>query len=1243
MPTHPAEMAAEVARNVADLLAQFRHKPECPYSRDVEEALFVARELQSRAAELQTPSERHQQCELDRMIQSPSDKATLTQLTDQAFRSQLPHRAADQMIHILDVQGVPRFFSTLDRTLLKGFQSFGSYLPGVAMPFVKEKMQHETANVILPAEDELLRDHLTARRAAGLRMNVNFLGESLLGEREAQRRLENYLLALQRPELEVLSVKISTIYSQISALAREHTVGVLCDRWELLLRAAMKHPFVRSDGSSVTKMVYLDMEEYRDMALTAETFMRTLDRPALTNARAGIALQAYLPDSFAVQQRITAWARQRLASGGEPVTIRIVKGANMEMERVEASLRGWPQAPFCEKIETDANYHRMLQFGMERENLTAVRLGIASHNLFTLAYGLVLAAKQDALGSVQFEMLEGMANHQRRALFDLTKNVLLYAPACRQEDFINAIGYLVRRLDENTGAENFLRHAFRLTVDSPEWQELARGFGESFGRIDGLPEVPSRDQKRGGLSVVRGPLSVAELHATDHGLRTTDPFHSEPDTDWSLTHNGQWAETILADWRRRCDAHATEVPLVVAGEEITDRPLNTSTDPSRPDVVVARYRQATLEDVERAVACARADAAQWRKLSHQERTAILDRVAEVIGNRRGDLLGAMLAEGGKLLPESDSEVSEGIDFCRYYARSAAEFFELVELSPRGKGVVVVVAPWNFPLAIPCGGIAAGLAAGNTVILKPASDTVLIAHALCECFWSAGVPRTALQFVPCSGGTVGQMLVTHAGVDAVILTGGTETALRMLAAKPTLNLFAETGGKNATIVTALADREQAIKNILHSALSHSGQKCSATSLLILESEVYHDRKFRDALIDAVESLRVGSAWELHTKVGPLIRPPSGDLERGLKELETGETWVVRPQLHVDDNPHLVGPGVKWGVRGGSFTHNTEFFGPLLGVMEARNLHEAIDLVNATGYGLTAGLESLDDREHSLWQAGICAGNLYINRPTTGAIVLRQPFGGIGKSAVGPGIKAGGPNYVAQFMAFESAVSTQRTVHSHTDLGDTGLDDFCEALRMAAARGELDPAEAEKIVAAAQSYEHWMAAEFDLAHDHFQLLGEDNYRSYVPLGEVRVRVHEQDSAFEIMARVLASRSAGCRTVVSSPTDQQISAVRLLDEITDDWAGAIEFVEESDAELAQAVREGHVERLRFAAPERVPFILRTAAAVDGAYHADVPVSSHGRVELLWYFREQTLSHLYHRYGNLGVRSGEENVQVK
>jgi RHH-type proline utilization regulon transcriptional repressor/proline dehydrogenase/delta 1-pyrroline-5-carboxylate dehydrogenase len=1255
---------------------------------EVQQAVHLARVLCRRARELQTPQERRQQAELDRMIHSPHDRATLTQLTDQAFRSRRPHRAADQLIHILDVQGVPRFFSPLERTLLYGFQSFGSYLPGVAMPFVKERMQHETANVILPAERELLAEHLRARSEEGVRMNVNYLGEALLGEEDAERRLQGYLAALQQPEIEVISVKISTIYSQISALAREHTVRVLSDRLELLFRAAAKARFQRRDGTVVPKFVYLDMEEYRDKELTAEVFMRTLSRKGLEQARAGIALQAYIPDSFATQQRINDWARKRVAAAGSPVTIRLVKGANMEAERVEASLRGWPQAPYKTKLETDANYLRMLHEGLRPENIEAVQLGIASHNLFTLAYGLVLAVRTGAFDRVQFEMLEGMANHQRRAVFELTGNMLLYAPACRQEEFTNAIGYLVRRLDENTGPDNFLRHAFNIEVDSPAWHQLEEQFVTAFQALDRVSKAPRRTQDRrkesqeppGGYPFKsQEPASQGVVRRdSGSGLSAFDSrlFSNEPDTDWSLPHHSEWAKSIIDRCLDRHGPRAVDVPLVIGGDEILDgRPVRESLDPSRPGVVVARYRQASDADIDRAVDTARADADGWRLRPVAERAHILQAVADELQSARGELMGAMMAEGGKIFSESDPEVSEAIDFCRFYGGAAEYFYALSGDSARGQGVAVIVSPWNFPLAIPCGGVSAALAAGNTVILKPASDTVLIAYRLCQAFWRAGVPKPALQFAPCSGGTVGQRLVTHDGVDVVVLTGGTSTAAEMLAAKPTMNLFAETGGKNATIVTALSDRDQAIKNVLHSAFTHSGQKCSATSLLILESEVYHDERFRATFCDAVESLRVGSAWELPTKIGPLIRPPSGVLETGLKELEPVEEWAVMPSLNVSDNPHLVSPGVKWGVQRGSVTHMTELFGPVLGVMEARDLDEAIDLVNATGYGLTSGLESLDDREHEYWRERVRAGNLYINRPTTGAIVLRQPFGGMGKSSVGPGIKAGGPNYVVPLMRFtenagqtptrpdgkkrrgreerESSVAVDSPplpfppsptlIHSARWRSELG--NLRQALQNGAAGGQANAdAEVSRLLDALVSYSEWAVREFHQAHDHFRLLGEDNFRQYLPVEPLRIRIHGRDSLFDIFARAAAAQAAGGRAIISIPQSLAagtLSVVKLLDRLTDSWGGAIEFVDEDDERLAAGIRSGQVVRVRYAAPERVPEVIRRAAAESLQYVADSPVSAHGRIELLWYFREQSISHVYHRYGNLGLRADEPRAE--
>jgi len=1192
-------------------------------------AIALARHLQHRATELQTRVEKRQQAELERMLQSGSDRATLTQMTDQAFRAKTPRRVADQLTHILDVQGVPRFFNAMDRTLLKGFQSFGGYLPGVSVPLVKDKMREETANVILPGEMEHLSEHLDARRDQGVRMNVNFLGEALLGEEDARGRLKAYLSALQQPSIEVISVKATTIYSQISPISHRHALAVLCDRMELLYRAAAKARYRRKDGEESAKFVYLDMEEYRDLEVTVDCFIETLSRPGLADVNAGIALQAYVPDSYLAQKRINAWARERVASGGSPVTIRLVKGANMEAERVEASVEGWPQAPFQDKRDTDANYKRMLHEALRPENVPAVRIGVATHNLFEAAYALCLGAERGALDAMQFEMLEGMANHQRRALSELAEDILLYAPATRQEDFLNAVGYLIRRMDENTGPDNFLRHAFKLEVGSEDWNALEAGFVASFDRIDTLPEASRRTQDRSADAGENpGPVSLFE-------------FDNEPDTDFSLPQNLAWAASILERWKDRVGVAAADIPVVVAGEELRgDLPERTCKDPSRPGVVVGRYRQAGSEEIDRALACARKDPTGWRAMPESERGAVLARAAHELRNARGDLMGAALANGGKVLPESDPEVSEAIDFVQFYAASARALHALPTVAAEPLGVVVVVPPWNFPIAIPCGGVSAALAAGNTVILKPASNTVLVAWELCQAFWRGGVPREVLQFVPCSGATGGARLVASDEVDAVILTGGTDTALRMLEAKPEMRLLAETGGKNATVVTAMSDREQAVKHVVRSAFGHAGQKCSATSLLVLEGEVFDDQKFKATLCDAVRSIRVGSAWDLDTKMGPMITPPGGDLERGLKELEEGESWAVLPEK-LEDNACLWSPGVKWGTTPGSYTHMTEFFGPVLAVLRADDLHHAIDLVNQTGYGLTSGLESLDGREREEWREGIHAGNLYINRVTTGAIVLRQPFGGVGKSAFGPGIKAGGPSYVAQLMTFRDVPDAKV---STADLKSEPLIQLVEAMeRHEAVTDVLEEAELERIVRTMHSYDQRFAEEFGKAHDHMRLVGQDNLRRYRPVPSLRVRVHPDDDAFEIFARVVAARTVGCRVIVSAPPNIRSMPTALLDELTEVWAASIEFVEESDETLAEIIAAKQVDRVRYARPERVPLAVRRAVGDTGVYIADTPVLSEGRIELLWYVTEQSISDDYHRYGNLGARGDEERKPVK
>ncbi len=1188
-----------------------------------DDAVKLAESWLSRAEQLITNKEKTFQNQMASLLRHPVDKVVLTEMIDQAFRSENNIRVADQIIYTLKNNKIPEFFTSWEKALVGLFLKYGQSFADLSVPQVVKKMRDFSKQAILPGESGPLTSHLKKRRKEGVRMNVNHLGEAVLGEEESKQRLETYVADLQKPEIEYISVKISTIYSQIQPLAFRHTVDVLKDRLSLLYRTAMSNSFTRSNGEKVPKFINLDMEEYRDLEITTAAFMETLDQEEFKTHKAGIVLQAYLPDSHNIQKQLTEWAKKRVASGGSPIKIRIVKGANMEMEMVDSEINNWPLATYDVKTDVDANYKKMVLYGMTPDHASVVNLGIASHNLFELAFAYQTALHFNVLPHVDFEMLEGMADHIRRAINEKTGDVLLYAPVAEKEQFINAIAYLIRRLDENTAPDNFLRYAPGLKLGSKEWHFLKNQFYESCNKIDTIHTTPNRVQNR-----------LSENFPEQIGTFYNREFVNEPDTDWSSYVNREWAESIRKKWMKNEGDAPIEIPLVVAGEEILEnRDIKERIDSSQyhKKICVSNFRLGNEEDVRNAISAAKSDPDGWRSLSHEERHKALSKVAMELRKSRGDLIGAAAADTGKLFTEADVEVSEAIDFAEYYPYTVKQFLDIETIEGGGKGVGLVVSPWNFPIAIPCGGLVSTLAAGNTVIFKPASDAVLVAWELCKCFWRAGIPKTVLQFLPCPGSKVGSKLVEHPDIDFVILTGGTDTGMRMLEQKPNLFLAAETGGKNATIVTAMSDRDQAIKNIVYSAFGNTGQKCSATSLLILEREVYEDAHFKEQLIDTAKSFSTGSAWEFKNKMGPLINPPSGELETGITTLEPGESWALKPEM-LDNNPYIWSPGIKWDVTPGSFTHMTEFFGPVLAVMCADSLEEAIKLVNQTGYGLTSGIESLDPREIKIWKEGIEAGNLYINRGTTGAITLRQPFGGMKKSAIGACIKAGSPNYTAQFMEFKDTAFPEVITLKE----ENRLLRLIAEWKLKTRWNKFDGfnEQMEKTIRATKSYLFHYENEFSKENDYFNLRGQDNILRYLPLGTIVVRLHEKDSLFDCMARIMACLVTKNRVIVSIPTGLDNDVVKFIQE--KEGARLLEGQEvafESDAELTGRI--SNVARIRYADFDRVPDEVFKAAAKAGFYISCTPVMMEGRIELLQYILNQSICHTYHRYGNLGERN--------
>lgn len=1165
-----------------------------------QQAVALAEQLLAAAKATQSDAERDQAQKIARMMDDPRGKALTIALSDQAFRSHRPARVADQLRHLLDRYGAPGYMDWWERSALTLGGVLAHYLPSMVVPPLVARLRQETRTVILPGEEAELRRYLQKRRQSGTRLNLNQLGEAILGEDEAKRRLQAYLDLLARPDVEYISVKVSSILSQINLVAFDATVELVKARLRTLYRQALVHKYQQPAGQHTPKFINLDMEEYRDLHLTVAAFCQVLEEAEFLPLRAGIVLQAYLPDSYGAQQQLTAWALQRVARGGAPIKARIVKGANLAMERVDAALHGWEQAPYTRKLDVDANFKRMVEYGCRPEHTAAVHLGVASHNLFDIAYALLLREEHGTQQEVEFEMLEGMANHQARAIQQQAQGLLLYAPVVKAEDFHSAIAYLVRRLDENTAPENFLHDLFGLEPGSPAWVRQRDRFLAACTRISLVSDQPRRMQDR-----------RQEQAQIQNSQPLAQPFANTPDTDFALPANVAWVKEIFAGWQAR---PVDDIPLPIGGKLVVGVAQAAGTDPSRPNVVAYRYTQANLAQVDQALTVAVNAHPAWAARPLDERKALLLAAGDELACCRGDLIGAMLLDTAKIVTEGDAEVSEAVDFARYYAHALDLAADLPDVQPAPLGVVVVTPPWNFPLAIPAGGVLAALMAGNSVILKPAAEATLVGWQLVQALWAAGISKEVLQFLPCPDNEVGQALVTDPRVGAVILTGSIETARLFLGWQPAMRLFAETSGKNSLIITALADQDQAIKDLVRSAFGHNGQKCSAATLAICEAEVYDDPAFRRQLRDAVTSLQVGSAWEPASLITPLTQPPSPKLQRAFTTLDEGEEWLLEPQVS-DDNPQLWSPGIKLGVQPGSFFHQTECFGPVLGLMRAAELDEAISLANATDYGLTSGIHSLDDREITYWKERIQVGNAYINRHITGAIVRRQPFGGWKASVVGPGTKAGGPNYVLQLMQWSQVGLPDR----RADLPPAlivllahCLDHFPDQQAQAQLR------------ASTSSYAWAWQSHFSQEHDPSQVLGEANIFRYRPCRSIVLRVGAGAEPVAVAQVLLAVRTTGQPLTISLDPQVEEAWQWLAEE-----ANVFLIVEDEAGLAARMPTTWAYDRLRVVGA--ISDGLRRAVHKAATALIDAPVLANGRLELRWYLREQAVSQTMHRYGNL------------
>jgi RHH-type proline utilization regulon transcriptional repressor/proline dehydrogenase/delta 1-pyrroline-5-carboxylate dehydrogenase len=842
------------------------------------------------------------------------------------------------------------------------------------------------------------------------RHSFDMLGEAALTSADADRYLAAYHNAIAAVAASVagappedapsISVKLSALFPRYEFTQRDRVLDELAPRLQELAAAA--------HAGSVALTV--DAEEAERLELSLEIIEQVARSPRLEGWNGfGLAVQAYQRRALDVIR----WLRALADSTGRRLNVRLVKGAYWDTEVKRAQERGLAGYPvFTRKVNTDVSY-----LACARELVAAganIYPQFATHNAQTVA--TVLEFARAAGRRFEFQRLHGMGEE----LYDqvvgeqgLGVPCRVYAPVGSHEDLLP---YLVRRLLENGANTSFVN---RLVDEQTAAADIVR---------DPVAEVDALKQK--AHSRIPPPrLLYGSARLNSRGVNIADPAERN---------------ALLAGVQQAAAQEWIVAPLVDG--KLRDGPQRQVRNPASLSQVIGTVVDADEKSIEAAFASAVKAQVEWDATPAGERAEALERAADLFEERMPELIAYCVREGGRTIVDSISEVREAIDFLRYYAdRARAEFAqglrlpgptgESNELRLRGRGVFVCISPWNFPLAIFTGQIAAALAAGNAVLAKPAEQTPLIAMRAVQMLLEAGVPAGALHLLPGDGATVGARIVADVRVAGVAFTGSTETAKAIhqsLAnrAGPIPVLIAETGGQNAMIVDSSALPEQVVIDVVQSGFNSAGQRCSALRALFVQEEIAP--RVAELLGGFMEELRIGDPLSLSTDVGPVIDEASRKaLQAHADAIRKSARWSHTCRLGPEHDNGLFFPPVAVEIDALSQL-TREVFGPIVHIVRypAHRIDDVIDAVNATGYGLTLGVHTRVDATARYIASRVRAGNVYVNRNMIGAVVGVQPFGGRGLSGTGP--KAGGPHYLPRFATEQTLTINTAAVGGNASL-------------------------------------------------------------------------------------------------------------------------------------------------------------------------------------------------------------------
>ena len=783
--------------------------------------------------------------------------------------------------------------------------------------------------------------------------------------------------------------------------------------------------------------VYFDMERYEARSLTTRLFKELLEEESLKELHAGIVVQAYLRQSADDLSELAMWAKERSArTGAPPIYVRLVKGAYWDTETIVAEAAGWPSPVFHHKAETDLNYERCVRILHAHHGY--VRAAFGSHNLRSLAYAMATAETAGIpANGYEIQLLYGMAEPVHEAVRQLGRRLRVYAP---MGELVPGMAYLVRRLLENTSNESFVRRRFAEGKNLEELLVRPAVSLDGGSRLLRLKRAKTEktlikmDAESGGPELARITRPELDPRPATEAVRPS-PYQPEPLAEWFVPEVRTAMAAAIEKFTAGLDLY---VPARIAGKDVQTERRIFSVDPSDPAVTVAT--SACCGPAELAVAVESAARAQhdWSRQSPERRAEVMFKAAAWLRQNRFDAAALQVFEAGKGWSEADGDVCEAIDYLEYYGRMAIEMGrggrvqsppgEINRLTYRGRGITAVISPWNFPLAIPTGMTTAALVTGNSVILKPAEQTPAVGQVLVRALLEGGLPEGVLTYLPGIGEEIGEALATHPMVSIVAFTGSKAVGLHLNEVSSRVvpgqrevrRVFAEMGGKNALVVDSDADLDVAVPAAVVSAFGYAGQRCSAASRLIALDPIYD--AFVERFVEAARALKIGPPREMGTEMGPVIDEDALKRIRSWQERahDYGEVLLLRDDL--PERGYFVGPTVVGGVDPSSELAQTEIFGPVVAMMRAPSFETAIEMANASEYALTAGLISRSPGHIATASEELDAGNVYINRTITGAVVGRQPFGGHGMSGFGQ--KAGGPDYLFQFV--EPRVVSENTM-------------------------------------------------------------------------------------------------------------------------------------------------------------------------------------------------------------------------